>query len=147
MIDSHEEEPGHIVHEFPDELKIGPFNNPALPIEAQEAAARDFINIYGKTGKTDVTWCEDVKWTRWRKLVFNATLNPICAITGLDDARIRLANGVADGLVRPAMREVMEIAGKLGYVLPADIGEVMINADPMDLYLKPSMQVDAEKVC
>jgi ketopantoate reductase len=80
-------------------------------------------------------------------LVFNATLNPICAITGLDDARIRLADGVADGLVRPAMREVVEIAGKLGYVLPTDIGEVMINADPMDLYLKPSMQVDAEKVC
>jgi ketopantoate reductase len=84
---------------------------------------------------------------RWRKLIFNACLNPICAITGLDDARIRLAPGVADALVKPVMREIFATATKLGHVLPEDIMDTMLNMDPMDLYLKPSMQVDIEKVC
>jgi ketopantoate reductase len=80
-------------------------------------------------------------------LIFNAALNPICAITGLDDGRIRLAPGGVEGLVKPAMQEIYETAKELGYLLPDDIIDTMLNMDPLDLYLKPSMQVDIEKVC
>lgn len=147
MIDSHEAAPGHIMHEEADLLHLGAFHNPKLDAGVEQQAARDFVEIYGAAAKTDVRLCEDVAWARWRKLVFNACLNPICAITGLDDARIRLADGVVEGLVRPAMAEIMATARALGHVLPDDIADVMINLDPMDLYLKPSMQCDIEKVC
>ncbi|KAG9662961.1 hypothetical protein KCU63_g20307, partial [Aureobasidium melanogenum] len=47
---------------------------------------------------------------RWRKLVYNACLNSICALTGLDTGRIRLADGAIDGLVKPAMEEIRAAA-------------------------------------
>ncbi|KAI9743080.1 MAG: hypothetical protein M1818_003375 [Claussenomyces sp. TS43310] len=145
MIDSHEAELGHIVHEEKDSLQLGPFHNPNLDAAVEERAAKAFIEIYGAGGKTNCHFCQDVPFARWRKLVFNACLNPICAITGLDDARIRLADGAVEGLVRPAMREIVATAAALGHELPEDIMDFMINLDPMDLYLRPSMQCDSEK--
>jgi 2-dehydropantoate 2-reductase len=145
MIDSHEASPGHIMHEEADILYLGPFSNPNLPASLQEDKAKEFVAMYSKAGKTQCTYDADVKFSRWRKLVFNACLNPICAITGLDDARIRLADGALDGLVRPAMREIVMTAKALGVQLPEDIMDFMIHLDPMDLYLKPSMQCDIEK--
>ncbi|EXJ84009.1 hypothetical protein A1O3_04676 [Capronia epimyces CBS 606.96] len=146
MIDSHEGQLGEILHEEKDVLHLGAFQNPTLDDHEREIAlAHNFIQIYGAGGKTDVRFSEDVPWARWRKLVFNAVLNPLCAITGLDDARIRLTDSLVEGLVRPAMKEIIDTAAKLGHILPADISDTMIHLDPMDLYLKPSMQCDIEK--
>ncbi|KAL3418900.1 hypothetical protein PVAG01_09121 [Phlyctema vagabunda] len=144
MIDSHEEEPGHILHEEADVLYLGAFTNPNLTPADEKLAAEKFIDMYAKAGKTQCIYNDDVPFARWRKLVFNSCLNPICAITGLDDARIRLA-GAIEGLVRPAMDEIIEVAKAKGINLPEGIADKMINLDPMDLYLKPSMQCDAEK--
>jgi ketopantoate reductase len=146
MIDSHEGVPGTIHHEEADLLYLGAFHNPSLSAEVEVAAAKRFIEIYGAAGKTKIIFQEDVAWGRWRKLIFNAALNPICAITGLDDARIRLAPGAVEGLVKPAMQEIFDTAKALGHVLPDNIMDAMLNLDPMDLYLKPSMQCDIEKV-
>lgn len=147
MIDCHEAQLGTILHEEADKLFLGAFHNPEVADPQREiAAAHDFIKIYGAAGKTDVQFSDDVPWSRWRKLIFNAVLNPVCAITGLDDARVRLADGLVEGLVRPAMKEIYATAEALGHHLPDDIIQTMIDLDPMDLYLKPSMQVDCEKV-
>jgi len=147
MIDAHEGIPGTIHHEFADDLAIGAFHNPSLnDPERETAAAREFINIYGAAGKTNVKFCENVPYARWRKLIFNAVLNPLCAILGMDDSRIRLSGSVVEGLVRPAMKEVLETARRLGHDLDEGIMDEMIHCDPLDLYLKPSMQVDWEKV-
>jgi ketopantoate reductase len=147
MIDSHEGQLGEILHEDKDLLHLGAFQNPALGDHQHEIAmAHKFIQIYGAGGKTDVRFSENVPWARWRKLVFNAVLNPLCAITGMDDARIRLTNSLVDGLVKPAMKEIVDTAAKLGHILPEDIIDTMIYLDPIDLYLKPSMQCDIEKV-
>ena len=146
MIDSHEGNLGTIYHEEHDLIFLGAFHNPSLSVEVEVAAAKKFIEIYGAAGKSTVNFQEDVSWGRWRKLIFNATLNPICAITGLDDARMRLAPGAVEGLVKPAMKEIFDTAAKLGHYLPDDIMDTMLNMDPMDLYLKPSMQCDIEKV-
>lgn len=43
------------------------------------------------------------------------------------------------------MKEIILTAKALGHVLPEGIDDAMINLDPMDLYLKPSMLCDAEK--
>lgn len=145
MIDSHETEPGQIIHEFPDDLSVGAFSNPNLPRDIQITAAKNFVRIYSAAGKTKCEYSEDVALSRWRKLVFNAAYNPICAITGLDDGSIRLA-GAVEGLVRPAMKEIVATAKALGYELPERIVDSMIHIDPIELHLKPSMLCDAEKV-
>jgi ketopantoate reductase len=85
---------------------------------------------------------------RWKKLVYNACLNPICAITGLDSGRIRLAGGAVDGLVKPAMREIIAAArAAAGVELDEGLVQWTIDIDPLESYLKPSMQQDLEKVC
>lgn len=148
MIGSHEGRLGEIVQEDHDVLEIGAFHNHNLADPEKEIAeAKKFIDIYGAAGKTEITLSDDVPFARWRKLVFNAVLNPLCAILGLDDARLRLTGSAVEGLVRPAMREVCETANKLGHKLPKDIVDTMIHCDPMEMYLKPSMQCDVEKVC
>lgn len=148
MIDAHEEALGTILHEEHDLLFLGAFHNPTIANPSLEiSAAKKFISIYNAAGKSTVNFSDDVPWARWRKLIFNACFNPICAITGLDDARMRLAGTAIEGLVRPAMREIFETAKQLGHILPEGIMDTMIDLDPMDLYLKPSMQCDLEKVC
>lgn len=147
MIGSAEPSPGVIVHNEPDRLLVGAFPtsniNPAVP----ERRAEEFVELYGKGGKTDCQYSPNVLYDRWKKLVFNAALNPICAITGLDDGRIRLADGALDGLVRPAMREIVTAAKAVcGVELPDEVVEATINMDPLESYLKPSMQQDLEKV-
>jgi 2-dehydropantoate 2-reductase len=150
MIDAHEKESGTIFHEYHDLLYIGAFHNTSPTAhhskEIEDEAAREFIEIYNAAGKSTVEFNEDVQWARWRKLVFNATFNPLCAITGLDDGKLRLTDGAVEGLLRPAMNEVVATAKALGYQLPEDVIETMIHCDEIDLYLKPSMQIDSEKV-
>ncbi|KAH7378210.1 6-phosphogluconate dehydrogenase [Pyrenochaeta sp. MPI-SDFR-AT-0127] len=145
MIGSDEPSPGHIVHAEAESLKVGAFIsniNPAVT----ERRAQEFIDLYSSSGKTDCIYSPNVLYDRWRKLVYNACLNPICAITGLDTGRIRLADGSIEGLLKPAMKEIVAAAKACaGVELDDDIVDLMINADPLESYLKPSMQQDLEK--
>jgi ketopantoate reductase len=176
LIGSAELTPGQIVHDEPDKLYIGAFTNSNLPPNMREERAREFVRMYGAAGKTQVFFREDVKRDRWKKLVYNACLNPICAITQLDTGRIRCAPSALDGLVRyvfpispdsligrsvccddvadasdrPAMREIVAAAkASAGVDLMEEEGDVVgktIEMDPLTSYLKPSMQQDLEKV-
>ncbi|EMC98742.1 hypothetical protein BAUCODRAFT_103193 [Baudoinia panamericana UAMH 10762] len=145
LIGANEPEPGHIVQDFPDTLYVGPFRNPNLKVEEEDAAAKQFVQLYSAGGKTQCSYIADVGWTRWRKLVYNACLNPICAITGLDTGRVRLADGAVEGLVKPAMKEIVAAAKASGYELPATVVDDMINMDPLTMYLPPSMLSDTRK--
>ena len=147
LIGSAETSPGTISQEDRDRLLVGAFRNPNVDAATEQERAKEFVRIYGAGGKTECVYSSDVKHDRWRKLVYNACLNPICAITGLDTGRIRLADGGIAGLVRPAMREVVEAARACGAGLDEDVVDFMIGVDPLELYLKPSMLVDVEKVC
>jgi ketopantoate reductase len=79
--------------------------------------------------------------------VYNACLNPICAIAGLDTGCIRLVPGAVENLVKPAMREIV-LAAKIcaGVELGDGVVQTMVDMDPLESYLKPSMQQDLEKV-
>lgn len=147
LIGSEERSAGHIIHDEADRLFIGTFDNPNVRAEVGEAKALDFVDIYSKGGKTDCIHSANVLHDRWKKLVYNACLNPICAITGLDTGRIRLADGGLDGLVKPAMQEIVAAAKAVGVELQKDVVEFTINVDPLESYLKPSMQQDLGKVC
>ncbi|QEL60830.1 hypothetical protein CJJ09_002949 [Candidozyma auris] len=80
--------------------------------------------------------------TRWRKLVYNATLNTICSLTGVDVGRLELFGGM--DMVRTAMREVLAAAKSDGVDLPESIMEFMIRSDDGNYYA-PSMLVDIRK--
>ncbi|KPM44120.1 hypothetical protein AK830_g2433 [Neonectria ditissima] len=146
MIGSHEVAHGVIEHEDADELTVGAFHNPRLNEEAEKKAAKEFIDMYAAGGKTTCTFADDVPYSRWRKLIYNACLNSTCALTGLDSGRIRLAGDAVDTLVRPAMEEIRAAAAASGVQIEADVCDWMINVDPLTKYLLPSMQVDMKKV-
>lgn len=153
-VDSHEIAPGVIEQGDNDRLIIGAFPSPnPSPIDADsdaaaEAAARDFVYIYGAAGKTECKYifADEVPFYRWQKLVYNACMNTICAITGLDTGRIQLSGDVVESLVRPAMNEIVAAAAAVGVRLPGDIVDTMISIDPVTAYLRPSMLEDAGRV-
>ncbi|GEQ70558.1 hypothetical protein JCM33374_g4236 [Metschnikowia sp. JCM 33374] len=133
---------GVIDHVGHDALIVGYFPNPNVDSEAQKAAALEFVGYY-KNDKNTCVYDENVRFTRWRKLVYNATLNPVCALTNVDVGRLDLFGGV-DSLVRGAMREVLAIAKADGVDLPESIMEDMIRSDD-GVYYAPSMLVDIRK--
>ena len=146
MITCRELELGVIDQDGEDQLAIGAFCNPNLSWEDQVQTAHEFVDIYSAGGKTNCNYDADFNFSRWRKLVNNACLNTICALTDLDTGRIRLAGGLVDNLIRPAMQEVLAAARACGVTLPDDLIDFMLEADPLDLYIAPSMLEDARKV-
>ncbi|KAF2728122.1 hypothetical protein EJ04DRAFT_556955 [Polyplosphaeria fusca] len=145
LIGSAETAPGVIVQDDRDRLLVGAFRNPNIDVALEQNKAKEFVQLYGKGGKTDCVYSETVLHDRWRKLVYNACLNPICAITGLDTGRIRLADGGIEGLVRPAMQEIVQAAKAKGVELAENVVDFMIEVDPLDIYLSPSMLADVRK--
>ncbi len=143
MIGSHKMN-GVIDHMEPDRTVIGYFENNTIPVEKQEAKAKEYIRLYTFDKNIGMlTYDDSVKFSRWRKLVYNAVFNPIAAITGLDAGRLELS-GTTDSLVRPAMDEVIRAAKADGVDLPSNIADFMIHSDDGH-WFKPSMLVDELK--
>lgn len=146
--------PGHIIHNDPDRLIVGYFPNSNIPEETQAQHAQNFFNMYNASGKVDTRLDNDVAFCRWRKLLFNAVYNPICALTDIDSSRIRLSSidhqqggsDIVNGLIRPAMDEIKAAAlAASGVVLDSETIDAMIEAEPIDAFIMPSMQQDARK--
>lgn len=147
LIGSAEPNSGRIVQNEPDRLLIGAFRHPTIDEETASTKARQFVTLYSASGRTDCKYSPNVLHDRWRKLVYNACFNPICAVTGVDSGRIRLADGGLDGLVRPAMKEIVAAAkAAANVVLEDDVVEKVIATDPLESWAKPSMLQDLEKV-
>ncbi|RWA06191.1 hypothetical protein EKO27_g8913 [Xylaria grammica] len=112
---------GKILHDDGDAQKIGPFNNPGVSPEAAEEAARRYIAVYNAAGKLDITFDADVKFVRWRKLVYNASYNSVASVLRMDTARMRMSQHVIDDLIRPIMLEIVAAARANGVQLPDDV--------------------------
>ena len=137
---------GVIKHEFTDSAKIGHF--PAVRVDASvsEAKARRLVDMYNTCGVVDWTYDDNVAFTRWRKLVYNASFNSVSAILHMDVIRMRMSKHVVDDLIRPAMLEIIAIAKAAGIGVPDGIDDFMITLDPSDEHFMPSMGQDAVKV-
>lgn len=149
MIGSEEIRPGVVIHADPDRLLLGAFTHPDSAIyNTATVAAEDFVTRYSAAGRTKCSVSTQVEHDRWRKLVYNAVLNPVCALLGLDTGRLRLAGGggVVEGVVRKAMQEIVEAARGCGVRLGDEVVQGMIESDPLESYLRPSMLVDVRKV-
>ncbi|ONH77332.1 putative 2-dehydropantoate 2-reductase [Pichia kudriavzevii] len=134
---------GKIVkHVGVDSVSFGPFINPNLDRDLQIAKAKKFAKLYYNQ-HNGAKYDEDVKFIRWKKLVYNAAINTTCAITNVDCGRLELFGGM-DKIVRPAMKEVIAIAKADGVTLPEGIDEAMIRSDDGEYY-PPSMLIDVRK--
>ncbi|KAK5053290.1 hypothetical protein LTR84_002264 [Exophiala bonariae] len=144
--------PGSILQNDVDRLYIGEFVSDTMDKEKQTAAAKDFVRIYSASGKVQCSYQPDVVFVRWRKLMYNAVWNPICALTDLDTSRFRLASEDNDPasplnlLIRPAMNEIRAAAKAAANVdLPESLVEDMVECDPIEIFCAPSMLQDRRK--
>lgn len=125
-----------------DKCLISYFDNPNFTKTKQESKAKEFVYIYSNNRNT-ISYFPDVKWYRYSKLVYNATLNTTCALTSVDCGRL-LLSGTLESVSIPAMHEVIKIAKADGVELPHDIINSVIHSNDGD-WFKPSMLVDVEK--
>ncbi|KAL1988400.1 hypothetical protein VTN96DRAFT_10083 [Rasamsonia emersonii] len=144
LISATETQPGRIVHDDPDRLIVSPFRNPNGRADQELAAAKRFVDMYSASGKVSCQLDENVGLVRWRKLIYNASYNSVCAILGMDTTRMRFAKHPLTDLIRPAMWEVWHTARAAGYELPHDVVEEMVDVD-LWAFFKPSMLQDLEK--
>ncbi|ODV93512.1 hypothetical protein PACTADRAFT_36125 [Pachysolen tannophilus NRRL Y-2460] len=151
--------PGHVIisgvshigsHNFHGEIHqtqqdksfVSYFENSTVSKEVNEAKTKEFIALYSNE-KNNCTYFPDGKWNRYKKLVYNASFNTICTLTGVDTGRLELSGGI-DTIVLPAMREIIAIAKADGCELSDDAINSAIHSDDGD-YFRPSMLVDADK--
>ncbi len=133
---------GVVEHVGTDSLGIGYFDNGVSSKEEQLAKTKQFSELY-ENDKIDCHIDEDVKFSRWRKLVYNASFNTIGALVDLDVGRIQEAGGT-DTLIKPTMREIFKVAKSDGVTLDESLMDTMIHSDDGNWYA-PSMLVDVRK--
>ncbi|EER44551.1 2-dehydropantoate 2-reductase [Histoplasma capsulatum var. duboisii H88] len=135
---------GHVIHDDHDRMDLGAFRNPSLDISLEKAKLQEFAAVYTASNAVDINTVDDIVFYRWRKLLWNGSFNPLCAITQLDSAAIRQFGGDYS-LIRPAMAEIIAIARAEGYVFKDDVIDEIMEATPIQLSFRPSMLVDVDK--
>jgi ketopantoate reductase len=103
---------GHIKHDYENLLIISDFENPNVPKEKSVIAAKKFVELYKASGKAQCYYNQDTGYVRRRKLVYNASFNAACAITGMDASRMKLYGFPIKILIRPLMQEIVAVAKK-----------------------------------
>jgi 2-dehydropantoate 2-reductase len=86
---------------------------------------------------------ENWRAARWRKLVWNAPFNGLCALHGVD-TRALLADPELRALARSIMFEVTAGAAAAGCPLPEDFPDRMIKDTEAMIAYEPSMKLDRD---
>ncbi|KAI1163891.1 putative 2-dehydropantoate 2-reductase [Nemania serpens] len=136
---------GKILHDNAEVQQIGPFDNPRVQPEVAEEAARRYVAVYNASSKPNIVFDADVKFARWRKLVYNASYSSVTSVLRMDTACIRMSQHVIDDLIRPIVLEVLAAARANGVHLTDDFADKVIRADVTRAAFKPSMCQDLEK--
>jgi 2-dehydropantoate 2-reductase len=128
-------EPGVVDHEAEGWVRMG---DPA----GATALARRVHDLLAPAW--DVALSERIVHDQWRKLLWNAGFNAICAVTGAT-AGEALATPGSEALVREAMWEVVAVAARHGVTLgDDDVGEMAApNAELRDYHPSTSRDLRA----
>ncbi|RMY45147.1 hypothetical protein D0865_10085 [Hortaea werneckii] len=143
---SQEVQHGIIFHGSHDSLEIGAFRNCDIQNAREMAVAKNFVSLYAASGKASCQFAPHVQHDRWRKLVYNATINPLCAITGLDTGSLRRAGPFVSKLLEDGMAEIIAVAAANGHIFPKALSQELLDLDPMEDRFEPSMLQDSNKV-
>ena len=85
------------------------------------------------------TYNSDVKFSRWRKLLYNASFNIVATILYIDVLHIRASKYIVDNLIRPLMLEIIATAAAKEVMLPLEEVERIITVDLYSSFFLPSM--------
>lgn len=128
-----------------EHLSVGSFN--ASDMDAIKAAQK-FVGLYLNEGLNSIEFDERVRYSRWKKLIYNAAINTTTALVGLDVPRtLEFAKNKKSTeleLYKPAMQEIVNIAAAEGIVLDEQFIEFFSNIS-RNMIFKPSMCVDVQK--
>lgn len=130
---------------YKDQLILSPFTSEGYDHDTAMEKVHEFEDLYRNPDpeKNFVKIEECSKRSRWEKLVYNAVLNTICALTGMDVNRCQIT-GANETLFLPAMREVIAIAKSEGVELDELIAHKFLHIGD-GLFYAPSMLVDFRK--
>jgi 2-dehydropantoate 2-reductase len=133
-------EPGHVQWDVKGDTTFGPFEPQPAPFAEVERLA-DACTRGGMPAKA----VEDARGPQWRKVIFNASTNPIGALTGLTHGQVCETwqlRAVVSGLVN----EGKAVAAAQGIVLDAEPEELIDYAARKDVAYghKASMLQDVE---
>src|SRR5216117_4162231 len=133
-------EPGHVQWDVKGDTTLGPYEPKPAPLAAVERLA----NACTRAGMPTQA-VADARGPQWRKVIFNASTNPVGALTGLTHGRVcerpdlrRLVSGLVD--------EGKAVAAAQSIVLDADPEELIDHAARRDVAYdhKASMLQDVE---
>jgi 2-dehydropantoate 2-reductase len=132
--------PGHVQWDVKGDTTLGPYEPRPAPFEAIERLADACTR-----GGMPTHAVRDARGPQWRKVIFNASTNPIGALTGLTHGRVCERPDVR-ALVSGLVDEGKAVAAAQGIVLDADPEELIDRAARPDVAYdhKASMLQDVE---
>jgi len=135
--------PAVIDHYELETLLVGTY--PADAPAWHKEAARDLVQLVTDCSAT-AKLHEDVQPQRWAKLLINASLNPICALSRSRDLQFLQSGEEAEQLMRDIMTEIVAVAQACGHnnLTPDSVDngmERVKNRKPPGV--EPSMMADA----
>ncbi len=133
-------EPGHVQWDVKGDTTLGPFEPSPAPTEEIERLA-DACTRAGMPTQA----VADARGPQWRKLIFNASTNPIGALTHLTHGRVCEREDLRR-LVTGLVNEGKAVAAAMGIELDADPEELIDHAAKPEVsyYHKASMLQDVE---
>jgi 2-dehydropantoate 2-reductase len=132
--------PGHVQWDVKGDTTFGPFEPKPAPFEEVERLA-DACTRGGMPAKA----VADARGPQWRKVIFNASTNPVGALTGLTHGRVCEDPGLRR-VVSRLVDEGKAVASAQGIVLDADPEELIDHAAKPEVAYnhKASMLQDVE---
>ena len=132
-------EPGHVQWDVQGDTTFGPYDERTPLAEVERLA--DACTRAGMPAKA----VEDARGPQWRKVIFNASTNPIGALTGLTHGRVCERPDLR-ALVTGLVDEGKAVAAAQGIELDADPEELIDHAARRDVAYdhKASMLQDVE---
>jgi 2-dehydropantoate 2-reductase len=133
-------EPGHVQWDVKGDTTLGPYEPQPAPFEAIERLADACTR-----GGMPTHAVRDARGPQWRKVIFNASTNPIGALTGLTHGRVCERPDLR-ALVSDLVDEGKAVAAAQGIVLDADPEELIDHAARPEVAYghKASMLQDVE---
>lgn len=104
--------PGYIEMLKLERFEIGTYPYDA-PAEAKQKALQ-FQRLFHAGGATCEVH-EDIQTKRWEKVMINASWNPVCALTKLNDANYLRSSPLAEAMAKEVAMEVVAVANAKGY--------------------------------
>jgi 2-dehydropantoate 2-reductase len=131
-------EPGHVCYDIQGKTWIGPFEPTGTPFETVERLGA----LLNRAGLETVV-LRDARGAQWTKLVFNASTNPVGALTGLHHGAATFFPATGE-LFNALIYECEAVAKALGIALDHDPREMVRYAANAPGKHKASMLQDVE---